>query len=134
MSEFSINFINNFRSVSTHNNISYSISGSRFALLELKVIIYNLILNFEIVKCEKTIDPIRLQPADFTVRALGGSWVKFERRISAWIIEIKLQACICLDKFCNLINVKVYVMFGLSRFWNYLCDLRYMWLQGMNKL
>ncbi|KOB67629.1 Cytochrome P450, partial [Operophtera brumata] len=39
--------------------------GSRFALLELKVLLYNLILNFKILKCEKTMDPIRLQPADF---------------------------------------------------------------------
>ncbi|XP_013172506.1 PREDICTED: probable cytochrome P450 9f2 [Papilio xuthus] len=54
--------------------------GSRFALLELKVLIYDIVLNFNILKCEKTTDPITLEPHDFNIKAAGGTWVNLERR------------------------------------------------------
>ncbi|KOB66563.1 Cytochrome P450 [Operophtera brumata] len=55
--------------------------GSRFALLELKVMIHDLVLNYKIVKTAKTLDPLRLQPSDFNLRAFGGGTrVQFERR------------------------------------------------------
>ncbi|CAH0723108.1 unnamed protein product, partial [Brenthis ino] len=54
--------------------------GSRFALMELKVLIYNLVLNFKIKKCAKTVDPIELHPHEFNIKPKGGSWVQLERR------------------------------------------------------
>lgn len=54
--------------------------GSRFAILELKVLLYYLVLNFKIVKTEKTASQIRLAPKDFNIKNLGGTWVKFETR------------------------------------------------------
>ncbi|KPJ17676.1 putative cytochrome P450 9f2 [Papilio machaon] len=54
--------------------------GSRFALLELKVLMYDIVLNFNILKCEKTSDPITLDPSDFNLKAAGGTWVHLERR------------------------------------------------------
>ncbi|XP_045535826.1 cytochrome P450 9e2 [Papilio machaon] len=54
--------------------------GTRFAMLEIKVLLYNLILNFKILKCEKTTDPIVLKPHELNIFALGGSWVKLETR------------------------------------------------------
>ncbi|XP_045448629.1 cytochrome P450 9e2-like [Melitaea cinxia] len=55
--------------------------GSRFALLEVKVLVYNLILNFKVVKCSKTIDPIELIPRGFNIKPKGGSWVRLEPRV-----------------------------------------------------
>ncbi|KAG7302539.1 hypothetical protein JYU34_012457 [Plutella xylostella] len=54
--------------------------ASRFAILELKVLLYHIVLNFEIQKCGKTSDPVQLAPGDFNIRAVGGSWVKFSSR------------------------------------------------------
>lgn len=60
-------------------NINF-VSGSRFALLEVKTLLYNFVLNFKIVKCEKTVDPIKLVPHEFNICIKGGSWVKLEHR------------------------------------------------------
>ncbi|XP_045448746.1 cytochrome P450 9e2-like [Melitaea cinxia] len=54
--------------------------GARFALLEVKTLLYNFVLNFKINKCEKTVDPIKLVPHEFNICIKGGSWVKLERR------------------------------------------------------
>nr|XP_034830988.1 cytochrome P450 9e2-like [Maniola hyperantus] len=54
--------------------------GSRFALMELKVMIYDLVLNFKTVKCAKTMDPIELQPHPFNITPKNGSWVRLEPR------------------------------------------------------
>nr|AJN91174.1 cytochrome P450 monooxygenase CYP9G19 [Cnaphalocrocis medinalis] len=54
--------------------------GSRFALLELKVLLYHLVLNFKIHRCEKTMDPIKLVPEGFNIRAANGTFVRFENR------------------------------------------------------
>ncbi|XP_059051536.1 probable cytochrome P450 9f2 [Achroia grisella] len=54
--------------------------ASRFALLEVKVFLYDLVLNFKIAKSQKTADPIRLHNLDFNIKATGGSYVKFELR------------------------------------------------------
>ncbi|XP_068631921.1 probable cytochrome P450 9f2 [Battus philenor] len=54
--------------------------GSRFALLELKVLLYQVILNFKILKCKKTTDPIVIIPHQFSLKAKGGTWVKLEKR------------------------------------------------------
>ncbi|XP_052740073.1 probable cytochrome P450 9f2 [Bicyclus anynana] len=54
--------------------------GSRFALMELKVLIFTLVLNFKIVKTAKTSDPIELRPHAFSIQPKNGSWVKLEPR------------------------------------------------------
>ncbi|KAL0841595.1 hypothetical protein ABMA28_015254 [Loxostege sticticalis] len=54
--------------------------ASRFALLELKVLLYFITINFKIVKCEKTMDPLRLIQKGFMIRADEGTFVKFEDR------------------------------------------------------
>ncbi|CAG9785965.1 unnamed protein product [Diatraea saccharalis] len=54
--------------------------GSRFALLELKVLLFTLVSNFKILKCPKTIDPIVLAANDFNIKAKGHTWLKFEPR------------------------------------------------------
>ncbi|XP_049869526.1 cytochrome P450 9e2-like [Pectinophora gossypiella] len=54
--------------------------GSRFALLELKVLLYSIVLNFKILKGPKTSDPIKLEAADFNIRAVGGTFVRLQER------------------------------------------------------
>ncbi|GBP50388.1 Probable cytochrome P450 9f2 [Eumeta japonica] len=54
--------------------------GARFAMLELKVFLYHLLLNFEILKYDKTTDPLRLTKSNFNMRAQGGTWVKLSKR------------------------------------------------------
>ncbi|XP_063825174.1 probable cytochrome P450 9f2 isoform X2 [Ostrinia nubilalis] len=55
--------------------------ASRFALLELKVLMYFLVLNFKFLKCEKTMDPIRLINKGFLIQAAEGTFIKFESRM-----------------------------------------------------
>ncbi|XP_060802800.1 probable cytochrome P450 9f2 [Amyelois transitella] len=50
--------------------------GSRFALMELKILLFKLILNFKILKCEKTSDPLELKPELFNIVAAGGTWIR----------------------------------------------------------
>ncbi|XP_026324779.1 probable cytochrome P450 9f2 isoform X2 [Hyposmocoma kahamanoa] len=54
--------------------------GSRFAILELKVLLFDLVSNYKIVKSEKTLDPIVLEPSDFNIKPKGGSFVRLEKR------------------------------------------------------
>ncbi|KPJ17677.1 Cytochrome P450 9c1 [Papilio machaon] len=57
-----------------------ALQRTRFAMLEIKVLLYNLMLNFKILKCEKTTDPIVLKPHELNIFAQGGTWVKLEAR------------------------------------------------------
>ncbi|CAB3253031.1 unnamed protein product [Arctia plantaginis] len=54
--------------------------GLRFAILQFKVLMFHLILNFDIVKTDKTSDPIKLQTRTFNIGADGGTSVQFKRR------------------------------------------------------
>ncbi|CAD0199578.1 unnamed protein product [Chrysodeixis includens] len=54
--------------------------GMRFAMIELKVLMYHILLNYKIVKSEKTMDPIFLKPHNFNIKAENGTWAKFEKR------------------------------------------------------
>nr|QLI62176.1 cytochrome P450 27 [Streltzoviella insularis] len=54
--------------------------GSRYALLELKVLLYQLVLNFKILKCAKTSEVVELTPKEFNFKVKGGSWVRMEIR------------------------------------------------------
>ncbi|KAJ8728420.1 hypothetical protein PYW08_016805 [Mythimna loreyi] len=54
--------------------------GMRFAMMEIKVLIFQILMTFSIVKTEKTMDPIKLKPHNFSIKALDGTWVKFQKR------------------------------------------------------
>ncbi|CAK1547400.1 unnamed protein product [Leptosia nina] len=54
--------------------------GIRFSLIELKVLLYHLVDNFKLIKCDKTTDPPVLAPEDVKIMAKGGSWAGFELR------------------------------------------------------
>lgn len=57
-----------------------SITGSRFALMEIKAMFFNILQDFNIVPCKKTQIPIVLAKGSITMRPENGFWVKFERR------------------------------------------------------
>lgn len=56
-------------------------TGIRFAYMEIKVLLYNLLLNYKIKKCSKTTDPIELVSYGFNMRSKDGSWVQFSKRL-----------------------------------------------------
>ncbi|KAL1509785.1 hypothetical protein ABEB36_004469 [Hypothenemus hampei] len=49
--------------------------GSRFAILESKALIYNLLLNFEIVPTKKTANPLKFSRGSFQNTVEGGFWL-----------------------------------------------------------
>ncbi|XP_013146830.1 PREDICTED: cytochrome P450 9e2-like [Papilio polytes] len=54
--------------------------GSRFALCEVKVLLYQLLLHVELAPCEKTCVPARLATDTFNIRLQGGHWLRFRMR------------------------------------------------------
>nr|ADP55210.1 cytochrome P450 [Spodoptera exigua]ASO98013.1 cytochrome p450 CYP9A11 [Spodoptera exigua]QIC54203.1 cytochrome P450 9A11 [Spodoptera exigua]QIC54204.1 cytochrome P450 9A11 [Spodoptera exigua] len=54
--------------------------GSRFALCELKVLTYQILLHMELSPSEKTQIPARLAPDNINVRLQGGHWLRFRQR------------------------------------------------------
>ncbi|OWR46229.1 cytochrome P450 9G3 [Danaus plexippus plexippus] len=54
--------------------------GIRFAQLEIKILIFELLLNFKIVKCPKTMDPVVLKPDTFNILPKDDSIVRFVPR------------------------------------------------------
>lgn len=55
--------------------------GSRFALMEVKAIIYYLLLNFRLERCERTQIPIKFKKGTFNVATEFGLWIKLAKRI-----------------------------------------------------
>ncbi|CAB3253033.1 unnamed protein product [Arctia plantaginis] len=55
--------------------------GVRFAMMMLKVLLFNIILNLKIIKTSKTSEIIKLKPHNFNIRAVNGTFVRFEKRI-----------------------------------------------------
>lgn len=56
------------------------ISGSRFALMEMKAILYNLLLNFSFEPTEKTEIPLKLKRSAFILAALNGVHLELRPR------------------------------------------------------
>lgn len=56
--------------------------ASRFALTECKALLYNLVLEFRLEKCERTQDPLRLG-VGLSSAPEKGFWLKFTRRDNA---------------------------------------------------
>ncbi|EFN61085.1 Cytochrome P450 9e2, partial [Camponotus floridanus] len=54
--------------------------GNRFALLEIKVMIFYLLARCELKPCEKTSHPLRLKKGSFAMLADGGFWLKIQAR------------------------------------------------------
>ncbi|CAH2105979.1 unnamed protein product [Euphydryas editha] len=54
--------------------------GSRFALCELKVLLYQILLHIEISPSKKTCIPSKLSTESFNPRLAGGHWLKFKLR------------------------------------------------------
>lgn len=54
--------------------------GSRFALMEVKCILYYLVLNFKLVPIEKTQIPLQLKTTLGALMARDGIWVGFNKR------------------------------------------------------
>ncbi|XP_038211824.1 cytochrome P450 9e2-like isoform X1 [Zerene cesonia] len=54
--------------------------GSRFALLELKMILYQILLHVNVSPCSKTCIPTKLAIGNFNVGIAGGHWLNFELR------------------------------------------------------
>ncbi|XP_017777890.1 PREDICTED: cytochrome P450 9e2-like [Nicrophorus vespilloides] len=48
--------------------------GSRFALMETKILIYHILKNFEIVPVQKSVIPVVLSKKHFNMTAEGGMW------------------------------------------------------------
>lgn len=54
--------------------------GSRFALCEVKILLYQLLLNFEVAPCEKTCIPTKIENKTLSVRIKGGHWIRLKIR------------------------------------------------------
>ncbi|XP_013135366.1 PREDICTED: cytochrome P450 9e2-like [Papilio polytes] len=54
--------------------------GSRFALCEVKVLLYQLLLNVQLAPSEKTSIPVQLATDNFNLRIKGGHWVDLKLR------------------------------------------------------
>ncbi|CAH0564726.1 unnamed protein product [Brassicogethes aeneus] len=55
--------------------------GSRFAILEIKVLFYHILSNFKIVPVEKTVIPLKLSKKSFNLMSDGGFWFGLERLV-----------------------------------------------------
>ncbi|XP_053608012.1 uncharacterized protein LOC128673884 [Plodia interpunctella] len=60
--------------------------GSRFALCEVKVMLYQLLQHFELSPCEQTCIPVKLDPETFNIRIKGGQWMRLKIRQMLLII------------------------------------------------
>ncbi|CAH2269488.1 jg27297 [Pararge aegeria aegeria] len=57
--------------------------GSRFALCEVKVLLYQILLHFEVSPSAKTQLPSRLSTESFNPRLVGGHWLTFKSRATS---------------------------------------------------
>ena len=54
--------------------------GMRFALLNMKIAIFRLLIDYKFVPCSKTVDELKVDPKSMTGSPIGEIWVKIERR------------------------------------------------------
>ncbi|GBP26433.1 Cytochrome P450 9e2 [Eumeta japonica] len=57
--------------------------GSRFAITEVKAMVFELLRNFEVTPSPKTRVPAELDPSNFTMRLLGGNYIRMKPRNSS---------------------------------------------------
>jgi hypothetical protein len=60
---------------------SYSVPGSRFALMESKVALVQLLSRFNVRVVSKTPIPIEISKKDFSMTVDGGFWLGIEERV-----------------------------------------------------
>lgn len=56
--------------------------GSRFALMEAKVVLYYLLLHFHVIPCAKTQIPLKLKKSSTQFQTEQGVWLQFQSRSS----------------------------------------------------
>ncbi|CAG9785905.1 unnamed protein product [Diatraea saccharalis] len=54
--------------------------GSRFALCEVKVMLYQLLQHIEVSPCDKTVIPVKLSTDTFNLKMKGGHWLRMKLR------------------------------------------------------
>nr|AJN91176.1 cytochrome P450 monooxygenase CYP9A79 [Cnaphalocrocis medinalis] len=54
--------------------------GSRFALCEIKAMLYQILLRFEVSPCERSTVPLQLCNSTVNIRIKGGHWFRFRPR------------------------------------------------------
>ncbi|XP_012543609.1 cytochrome P450 9e2 [Monomorium pharaonis] len=54
--------------------------GNRFAFMETKILIVNLLQKFTLKTIEKTVEPIVFSKKEFTLQPVGGFWIGLEKR------------------------------------------------------
>ena len=60
---------------------SYSVPGSRFALMESKVALVQLLSRFNLTVVSKTPIPIQITKNGFNMTVDGGFWLGLEQRV-----------------------------------------------------
>jgi len=54
--------------------------GMRFALLNCKIALLRLLLDYKILPCSKTVDKLIPDPTSMNGAPIGGTWIKVEKR------------------------------------------------------
>ena len=54
--------------------------GMRFAYLNLKIVMFRLLLDYKIVTCTKTVDKLIADPKSTNGGPIGGTWISLEKR------------------------------------------------------
>jgi cytochrome P450 family 9 len=77
------NCIGNLYRLEFHDDALYNFSfaGSRFALMEVKTVVYHLLLNFSFEKTEKTQIPLKLAKGGLSLKTEKGVWLELKPRI-----------------------------------------------------
>jgi cytochrome P450 family 6 len=58
-------------------------SGRRFALVQVKVGLISLLSEYEFQICEKTADPLKIDPTKFIMTPIQGIWLNISHRSAA---------------------------------------------------
>lgn len=72
--------MDNYFDVQTMTISIFVILGSRFALMQIKAILYNLLLNFSFEANEKTEIPLKLKKSPFSLNPENGMFLELKPR------------------------------------------------------
>lgn len=62
-------------------HVSSIFPGSRFALMEVKSVLFYLLKKFDIVEVSKTVNPLILDPKEIKMAPKNGFWVGLRHRL-----------------------------------------------------